>query len=44
MVDAKAEQAQKALEAVPTLTAADIQRIFEEKVLFRQGFKYQILW
>jgi hypothetical protein len=37
MVDAKAEQAQKALEAVPTLTAADIQRIFEEKGIVSAG-------
>jgi hypothetical protein len=37
MVDAKAEQAQKALEAVPTLTASDIQRIFEEKGIVSAG-------
>ena len=37
MVDAKAEQAQRALEAVPTLTASDIQRIFEEKGIVSAG-------
>ena len=37
MVDAKSEQAQKALEAVPTLTASDIQRIFEEKGIVSAG-------
>lgn len=37
MTDAKAQQAQEALSSIPTLTAADIQRIFEEKGIVSAG-------
>lgn len=37
MAEAKAQQAQEALTAVPTFTASDIQRIFEEKGLVSAG-------